>query len=118
MNLKKVKELLEKEKLSLVNELAKHPVQTADGDRTLSSFNKASEAASEQSETERQQSLVQRLNKQLAEVEHSLKKIANGTYGICDDCGQAIPEERLEALPTASQCLVCKAKQRKIPSLQ
>jgi DnaK suppressor protein len=114
MNLKKIKVLLEKEKLSLVTELEKHPVQSANGDRTLSSFNKSSEAASEQSETERQMSLVQRLNMQLAEVEHCLQKIANGTYGKCDDCGQPIPEERLEALPKASHCLACKAKHGKI----
>jgi DnaK suppressor protein len=113
MNLKKIKDLLEKEKLSLVTELEKHPVQLADGDRTLSSFNKSSEAASEQSETERQVLLVQRLNMQLSEVQHCLQKISNGTYGKCDDCGQPIPEGRLEALPTASHCLACKAKHSK-----
>jgi RNA polymerase-binding transcription factor DksA len=115
MNLKKFKTLLENEKLRLVTELQQHPVQSADGDRTLSSFNKSSEAASEQVETERQMSLVQQLNLQLAEVEHCLKKIADGTYGKCDGCGQDIPEERLEALPKASYCLACKAKHVKIP---
>lgn len=114
MNIKKFKTLLEKEKLSLETELQKHPVHIAEGDRTLSSFNKSSEAASEQSETERQLSLVQRLNMQLAEVDHCLQKIEKGTYGICDDCGQPIAEERLEALPTASHCLACKAKHGKI----
>lgn len=112
MNLKKIKVLLETEKSSLINEIEKHPVQSAEGDRTLSSFNKSSEAASEQIETERQMSLVQRLNMQLAEVEHCLKKIENGTYGKCDDCGQPIPEARLEALPKASHCLACKAKHK------
>jgi DnaK suppressor protein len=110
MNLKKMKAFLEKEKLSLVTELEKHPVQLAEGDRTLSSFNKSSEAASEQSEAERHMVLVKRLNMQLAEVQHSLQKISDGTYGICDDCGQPIPEDRLEALPQASHCLACKAK--------
>ncbi len=114
MNLKRAKDLLEKEKLSLVSELEKHPMQPGEGDRTLSSFNKSSEAASEQTETERQTILVRRLNMQLAEVQHSLQKIANGTYGKCDDCGLPIPEERLEALPKASHCLACKAKRGKI----
>jgi DnaK suppressor protein len=118
MNLKKIKAALENEKSSLLSELQKHPVQVAEGDRTLSSFNKSSEAASEQIETERQRTLVQRLNMQLAEIEQCLQKIENGTYGICDDCGQPIPEERLEALPKARYCLACKSKRAKIPSTQ
>jgi DnaK suppressor protein len=118
VNLKRIKDLLEKEKLRLETELEQHPARTAEGDRTLSSFNKSSEAASEQSETERQAVLIQRLNMQLAEVQHCLQKIAKGNYGVCDDCGQAIPEARLEALPTASHCLACKAKHNKTPIYQ
>ena len=43
----------------------------------------------------------------LAEVQQALARIDNGTYGICSNCGQPIPEKRLEALPWATLCLTC-----------
>ncbi|HSW58549.1 MAG TPA: TraR/DksA C4-type zinc finger protein [Dehalococcoidales bacterium] len=113
MDMQNAKNILEQEKLRLISELGKHPARNIEADRTLSSFNKASEAASEQSETERQMKLFQRMNLQLAAVNHCLQKITNGTYGKCDDCGLPILEERLAALPWASRCLACKAKQSK-----
>ena len=47
----------------------------------------------------------------LAEVRHALHKIAAGSYGICDDCGQKIELERLEARPQASLCLACRTRE-------
>src|SRR5437870_6611132 len=43
----------------------------------------------------------------LAEVDRALEKVDEGTYGICDDCGQAISSERLEAIPSATLCVTC-----------
>jgi DnaK suppressor protein len=43
----------------------------------------------------------------LADVERALEKLEDGTYGICDDCGEAIGEERLEAIPWATLCINC-----------
>jgi DnaK suppressor protein len=43
----------------------------------------------------------------LVEVQQALARIDNGTYGICTNCGQPIPEERLEAIPWASLCVTC-----------
>ena len=43
----------------------------------------------------------------LAQVNAALQRIEQGTYGICDNCGQPINEKRLEALPWASLCLKC-----------
>lgn len=47
---------------------------------------------------------------QIDQIDLALSKIENGTYGICEDCGQEIPLPRLEALPFATQCIVCKRK--------
>lgn len=41
----------------------------------------------------------------LAEVERALTKVAAGTYGRCDVCGEEIPAERLEARPTTARCV-------------
>jgi RNA polymerase-binding protein DksA len=43
----------------------------------------------------------------LAEIEAALKRIEDGTYGTCTNCGEQIPEERLEALPWATLCIGC-----------
>ncbi len=43
----------------------------------------------------------------LENVEEALKKIDNGTYGICDKCGKQIPLARLEAVPWADECIDC-----------
>lgn len=47
------------------------------------------------------------LKQRLIEVEGTLEKISNGKYGICDNCGKKIGDERLKALSTAKLCLEC-----------
>ena len=44
----------------------------------------------------------------LTEIDAALKRIEEGTYGICANCGREIPAERLEAYPWASLCIDCK----------
>ena len=48
----------------------------------------------------------------LSEVRHALRKFEQGTYGLCEGCGQKIDPGRLEALPQASLCLSCKSGKR------
>jgi YteA family regulatory protein len=43
----------------------------------------------------------------LAGIEAALKRIEEGTYGTCSNCGKQIPEDRLEALPWATLCIDC-----------
>lgn len=49
------------------------------------------------------------LTAKLADVDRALEKIDEGTYGYCDRCGAAIPDERLGARPWAVLCLRCSA---------
>jgi DnaK suppressor protein len=51
----------------------------------------------------------------LARTERALAKLDDGTYGICDSCGAAIPPRRLEALPDSVLCLNCSAATRRAP---
>jgi RNA polymerase-binding transcription factor DksA len=46
------------------------------------------------------------------EIDRALAKLADGTYGRCDACGEQIGPERLEALPWATLCIACKAAGR------
>ena len=43
----------------------------------------------------------------ITEIDHALAKLAAGTYGVCDNCGTQIPEERLEARPATPRCIGC-----------
>ncbi|HEX7066513.1 MAG TPA: TraR/DksA C4-type zinc finger protein [Bacillales bacterium] len=52
-------------------------------------------------EREKDFALRQQVEGELRDVEHALAKMENGTYGICEATGQAIPLERLRAIPTA-----------------
>lgn len=40
-------------------------------------------------------------------IDLALRKIENGTYGICEECGAVIGEKRLEAIPWVRLCIDC-----------
>ena len=46
----------------------------------------------------------------IKDIDRALVKIDDGTYGVCDSCGDPIGEARLEALPAASSCVTCASK--------
>ena len=50
-----------------------------------------------------------RLHATLAEVVRAEEKLADGTYGSCDRCGQAVGDDRLDAMPWATLCIGCSA---------
>jgi DnaK suppressor protein len=43
----------------------------------------------------------------LAEIDLALNRVTAGTYGVCEQCGEAIAPERLVARPAASLCIGC-----------
>ncbi|HSS11299.1 MAG TPA: TraR/DksA C4-type zinc finger protein [Acidimicrobiales bacterium] len=45
----------------------------------------------------------------IAEIDRAMAKINAGTYGICEQCGNPIPQARLKALPYAALCVACKS---------
>jgi len=46
---------------------------------------------------------------EIHQIQAALKRISEGTYGICAHCGENINPKRLEALPTATRCISCAA---------
>lgn len=106
---------LENERKRLTDELEqlKSSARPAEERREGSPFGKREEEATESFELERRLTLEKRIIDQLADVEHALQKFEDGTYGLCDSCGQPIDPARLEALPQASLCLSCKTRQAK-----
>lgn len=52
----------------------------------------------------------QSLEQSLARTERALEKLDEGTYGSCDQCGEAISPGRMRALPEGVLCLKCASK--------
>ena len=106
---------LESERRRLTEELeqSQASVRPSEERREGSPFGKREEEATESFELERRLALEKRIRELLVEVEHALQKFEDGTYGLCDDCGQPIDPARLEALPQASLCMSCKTKNAK-----
>jgi DnaK suppressor protein len=46
-------------------------------------------------------------------AERALARIDDGTYGICESCGQPIGKARLEAFPRATLCVTCKQREER-----
>ena len=44
---------------------------------------------------------------EIRQIQVALKRIDEGTYGICANCGEPIDPKRLKALPTATRCIAC-----------
>lgn len=52
--------------------------------------------------------LEENLRRSLGDVRSAIRRIDEGTYGTCERCDASIPDERLEAVPTANLCIRCK----------
>ncbi|WP_310565162.1 TraR/DksA family transcriptional regulator [Hydrogenophaga sp.] len=57
--------------------------------------------------------LEERESAELVSIDQALKRIADGSYGLCVDCGASIATARLHASPTALRCVGCQEKAEK-----
>jgi len=62
------------------------------------------ELGTETFEREKDLSILESIEAELADVDHALRRLDDGTYGTCEACGRSIDEQRLEALPAARLC--------------
>ncbi|HET9852394.1 MAG TPA: TraR/DksA C4-type zinc finger protein [Candidatus Limnocylindrales bacterium] len=67
-------------------------------------------AASHVFEQQRDLALRDRSRAELGRVEAALQRLDDGTYGVCESCGNPIAPERLEAIPWAPLCIDCARK--------
>jgi DnaK suppressor protein len=72
--------------------------------------NHVAEAATETFEAERDLSLIDNLEHMRDQIRAALRRVEDGSYGLCQTCANPIPAERLEALPFADQCVSCKSR--------
>jgi DnaK suppressor protein len=64
-------------------------------------------------EAHNQAALLAATRRSVEQISAALRRIADGTYGRCGQCGSGIPVERLEVLPHAQFCVPCQQKRNR-----
>jgi DnaK suppressor protein len=100
-----IRALLERERDDLRAQTAGLTAAPRDPMAALSFGKRVGEGTSQAVERIAQVDVHRRLGEKLADVERALEKLDEGTYGICDVCGEPIAPERLEAMPWATRCV-------------
>jgi DnaK suppressor protein len=62
-------------------------------------------------------SMAELAGSRVAAVQSALRRLQDGNYGLCEECGEEIPIERLQALPAAVLCVDCQ-REREVASKQ
>lgn len=102
-----IRRSLQEELVSVEKQLEEHGIAPEGGLQVEVDEGFADSAAAT---TERSEllALAEQLRSHRHEILHALEKLGDGTYGKCERCGNEIPIERLEAIPTATLCVTCK----------
>ena len=115
MDLARVRQRLQDERarrLALVDRLrqeAADPVESGE----LSKVDHPAELGTETFERELELTTLAIVEGELEDIDDAFRKLDQGTYGICEECGKPIDEARLEAVPWARYCVVDQAKLEK-----
>jgi DnaK suppressor protein len=111
IDVERFKELLEEERRRVVDAieyLHKENPGSIEEETEDETSNNIAETATATLDREIDYTLEENSEHVLAEIEGALKRIEEGTYGVCVNCGKAIAEERLTAIPWATYCIDCK----------
>jgi DnaK suppressor protein len=63
-------------------------------------------------------SLLEMQNRKRQLIDEALTRVAEGSYGVCAECGAEISERRLEAVPFAKLCVECQSQQELIEKIE
>lgn len=107
-----IKKELEAELSSTDEQLAEHGVEPNDDVVDVEVDEGFADSAQATSERGELLALVEQLKLHRQQLVRALARIETGEYGTCENCGQEIPIERLQALPSASLCVTCKQQEQ------
>ncbi|HOG17171.1 MAG: RNA polymerase-binding transcription factor DksA [Syntrophaceae bacterium PtaU1.Bin231] len=99
----------------LLNEAEKTVSEMTDGRENYPDPN---DRASLESDRNFELRIRDRERKLIQKMKEAIKRIDEGTFGICEECGGPISEKRLMARPVTTQCIECKTKQEKMEKLK
>src|SRR5262249_29594184 len=99
--------LLNERKQELLNE-AEKTVDGMDGDPN---FPDPTDRAALESDRNFILRIRDRERKLIAKIEEALRRLEDGSYGVCEECGEMIGTARLKARPVTTLCIECKSAQ-------
>lgn len=93
-------------------ELLSHADDTVSGMTTpKENFPDPTDRASLESDRNFMLRIRDRESKLIKKIKKALARIEDGTFGVCESCGEDISIERMKARPVTSQCIECKSKE-------
>ena len=105
MSTDEIRERLLSKRVELTERVARTTKHLFQRDKPVSSI------FSEQSVEMESRELIYRLDgegkEEIRQIEKALLRLDNGQYELCDECGEEISKNRLEALPYADMCIEC-----------
>jgi DnaK suppressor protein len=102
-----LKQQLEDHRARLLEEIEQFRITGRDN---LGYGNHQADDATDAFEQAKELSLLQNSERLLAKVEAALARFEEGTYGVCERCGEQIDPARLKALPYAALCMDCQQR--------
>ena len=100
--------LLNQQLQAIENRTDETPVSTMIED--IEQTNDFTDQASLETDMDLSIHIKERDSKLIIKIKDALERIKNGTYGICEECGEEISEKRLKARPVATVCIDCKKR--------
>jgi DnaK suppressor protein len=109
MDVARIAEELRSRRVELVSELGEMTTVERDPHASVSFGKRIGEGTTEAVERLNRVGTARELGAMLEDVDRALRKVEEGTYGVCDRCGRLIPGARLEARPWSVLCVDCAA---------
>ena len=95
-----------------LNELLSHADDTVSGmTEPKENFPDPTDRATLESDRNFMLRIRDREHKLIKKIKKALERIENGTFGICEKCGEDISVKRLKARPVTTHCIDCKTKE-------
>lgn len=108
----KEKVALMEEFLALKDDSLKKSLKDASGDLSGYSFHMA-DMATDMYDREFSLEMAEVERERLYAIDDALKRIDEGSYGVCDMCNELITKQRLKVMPQAKYCIECQEKEEK-----
>jgi DnaK suppressor protein len=108
--LQTLKALLHARRKELETQMAQNRANLAPAENTAGSVSQDENARLANQRREVDTRLTALDVQELARIDRALETLENGSYGLCEECGCAIPFERLKIEPMTQHCVKCKSK--------
>lgn len=95
-----------------LQELLSHADSTVTGmTQPKDNFADPTDRASHEAERNFELRIRDREHKLIKKIKKAIERVENGTFGICEGCGEDISIKRLKARPVTTQCIECKTRE-------